>query len=65
MISVAKNNNQGFNKFVANALPIPTDAIKPTLNPNATDAISDRCILPSIYSGITGRIPSWNTAIPI
>ena len=58
MMSVAKNNNQGFNRFVAKALPIPTEAIKPTLKPNAIDAISERCSLPSMYSGITGRIPS-------
>ena len=58
MISVARNNNHGFKRFVTNAFPIPTDAIKPTLSPNAIEAISPRCIRPSIYSGITGRIPS-------
>ena len=65
IISVAKNNNHGFIKFVAKALPIPTEAMNPTLKPNATEAISERFIRFSKYSGITGLIPSWKTAIPM
>ena len=58
MISVARNKSHGLRRFVASAFPIPTDAMNPTLSPKAIVAISVLCMRPSIYSGMTGLIPS-------
>ena len=54
-VIVVMHSSQGFKRFVTRALPIPTEAIKPTLSPKAMEAISVRCIRPSIYSGITKK----------